>query len=516
MTSVAEPSNPPPAVQLTGITKRFPGVVANSDINITVQRGTVHALVGENGAGKSTLMKSLYGMHQPDEGTIEVDGKPVVFHTPADAIAAGVGMVHQHFMLADNLTVWENVALGDEPVAGGRLNSRSARARITEIGRRYGLEVDPDELVEYLGVGARQRVEIIKVLFRGARILILDEPTAVLVPQEVDELFDNLRELKAEGLTILFISHKLDEVRTISDEITVIRRGTTVGTADPKTVTNRQLAEMMVGSELPVPELRDSTVTDRAVLELAGITVKDAADRTVLSDIALTIHAGEVLGIAGVEGNGQAELVDTIMGIRSAASGAIYLNGEDITRASTLRRREAGIGFIPEDRHRQGLILEGTLWENRILGHQTQAPLARGALLDRAAARTDTRRIVEMFDVRTPGIEVAAAALSGGNQQKLIVGREMSGDPVLLVAAHPTRGVDVGAQAAIWEHLRRARADGLAVLLISADLEELIGMSDTLSVILRGRFVGSYDPHDVTPEILGAAMTGADAGEAVA
>src|SRR6476620_10159630 len=300
------------AVKLTGITKRFPGVVANSDINIEVRRGTVHALVGENGAGKSTLMKSLYGMHQPDEGTIEVDGKPVVFHTPADAIAAGVGMVHQHFMLADNLTVWENVALGDEPVAGGRLDSKAARARITEIGRRYGLEVDPDELVEYLGVGARQRVEIIKVLYRGARILILDEPTAVLVPQEVDELFDNLRELTAEGLTVLFISHKLDEVRTISDEITVIRRGTTVGTADPK------------------------TVTDRTVLELSGVTVKDVADRTVLSDINLTIHAGEVLGIAGVEGNGQAELVDTIMGIRPAASGAIYLNGEDITRLSTL------------------------------------------------------------------------------------------------------------------------------------------------------------------------------------
>jgi simple sugar transport system ATP-binding protein len=296
----------------------------------------------------------------------------------------------------------------------------------------------------------------------------------------------------------------------------VIRRGTTVGTADPKTVANRQLAEMMVGSELPVPELRESTVTDRAVLELAGVTVKDVVDRTVLSDISLTIHAGEVLGLAGVEGNGQAELVDTIMGIRPATSGAIYLNGEDITRLSTLKRRESGVGFIPEDRHRQGLILEGTLWENRILGHQTQPPLSRGALLDRAAARSDTRRIVEMFDVRTPGIEVAAASLSGGNQQKLIVGREMSGDPVLLVAAHPTRGVDVGAQAAIWEHLRRARADGLAVLLISADLEELIGMSDTLSVILRGRFVGSYDPHEVTPEILGAAMTGADAGEAVA
>jgi simple sugar transport system ATP-binding protein len=487
----------PAAVELTGITKRFPGVVANSDITFSVRRGTVHALVGENGAGKSTLMKTLYGMHQPDEGTITVDGRQVTFHSPADAIAVGIGMVHQHFMLADNLTVWENIVLGSEPVSGGRLDVAGARTKI-------------DELVEDLGVGARQRVEILKVLYRGARILILDEPTAVLVPQEVDELFGNLRELKAEGLTIIFISHKLDEVRAIADEITVIRRGTTVGTADPKAVTNRQLAEMMVGSALPVPELRESTVTDRVVLELSGVRVGGGAgERDVLSDIDLTIHAGEVLGIAGVEGNGQAELVDAIMGIRPIAGGTIELAGRDVGHLSTAARREAGVGFIPEDRHRQGLILEGSLWENRILGHQTRRPAARGWLIDRAAAKADTRRIVEAFDVRTPGIEVTATSLSGGNQQKLIVGREMSEDPVLLIASHPTRGVDVGAQAAIWEHLRNARANGLAVLLISADLEELIGMSDRLTVILRGRLTGTYDPRSVTPEQLGAAMTGA-------
>src|SRR6476620_4982457 len=501
----------PPAVELRGITKRFPGVVANSDINITVRRGTVHALVGENGAGKSTLMKTLYGMHQPDEGSISVNGSAVTFHSPADAIAVGIGMVHQHFMLADNLTVWENIVLGSEPVAGGRLDARGARARIDELAGTYGLTVASGALVETLGVGARQRVEILKVLYRGAKILILDEPTAVLVPQEVDELFGNLRELKSEGLTIIFISHKLDEVRSIADDITVIRRGTTVGTADPKTVTNRQLAELMVGSALPVPELRESTVTDRVVLRLAGVRVAGSAvgGRDVLSDIDLTIHAGEVLGIAGVEGNGQAELVDAIMGIRPLASGAIELAGKDIGRASTGSRREAGVGFIPEDRHRQGLILEGSLWENRILGHQTRRPSARGFLLDRAAAKADTRRIVETFDVRTPGIEVTAASLSGGNQQKLIVGREMSENPVLLIASHPTRGVDVGAQAAIWEHLRNARAAGLAVLLISADLEELIGMSDRLTVILRGRLIGTDDPRTVTPEQLGAAMTGA-------
>ena len=510
--SAPAPSTAPPAVQLTGITKRFPGVVANSDINITVRRGTVHALVGENGAGKSTLMKTLYGMHRPDEGTIAVDGTVLTFASPADAIAAGIGMVHQHFMLADNLTVWENIVLGSEPVTGGRLDARGARSRISEIAQRYGLGVDPAALVETLGVGARQRVEILKVLYRGAKILILDEPTAVLVPQEVDELFGNLRDLKSEGLTIIFISHKLDEVRAIADEITVIRRGTTVGTADPRTVTNRQLAELMVGSELPVPELRESTVTDTVVLELAGVGVEGPDGRPVLADIDLTIHAGEVVGIAGVEGNGQAELVDAIMGIRAISRGRIELSGRDLTGQNTNRRREAGVGFIPEDRHRQGLILDGTLWENRILGHQTRKPSSSGLLLNRTGARADTRRIVEQFDVRTPGIEVKANSLSGGNQQKLIVGREMSENPVLLIASHPTRGVDVGAQAAIWEHLREARAAGLAVLLISADLEELIGMSDTLTVILRGRLTGTYDPRSVTPEQLGVAMTGGSEG----
>ena len=503
-----EPTTPP-AVELTGITKRYPGVVANSDITFAVRRGTVHALVGENGAGKSTLMKTLYGMHQPDEGTIRIDGEVKVFHSPADAIAVGIGMVHQHFMLADNLTVWENIVLGSEPVKGGRLDAAGAIAGIGALGRRYGLAVDPTALVESLGVGARQRVEILKVLYRGAKILILDEPTAVLVPQEVDELFANLRELKSEGLTIIFISHKLDEVRAISDEITVIRRGTTVGTADPKTVSNRQLAEMMVGSALPVPELRESTVTDRVVLELDGVTVAGPGGRDLLTDVNLTIHSGEVLGIAGVEGNGQAELVDAVMGILPVSSGRVLLGDTDITHASTLQRREAGVGFIPEDRHRQGLLLEAPLWENRILGHQTRPPSAKGSLINRPGARADTRRIVAEYDVRTPGIDVLAAALSGGNQQKLVVGREMSGDPILLIAAHPTRGVDVGAQAAIWEQLRNARAAGLAVLLISADLEELIGMSDSLTVILRGRLVGSYDPRSVTPQSLGGAMTGA-------
>jgi ABC-type uncharacterized transport system ATPase subunit len=504
------------AVELTGITKRFPGVVANDDIHLQVRRGEVHALCGENGAGKSTLMKILYGMQQPDEGTISVDGRIVRFRSPSDAIKAGIGMVHQHFMLADNFTVAENILLGAEGLLG---IGGAARRRIAELAATVGLEVDPRVLVERLGVADRQRVEIIKVLYRGARTVILDEPTAVLVPQEVDELFDTLRTMRADGFTFLFISHKLDEVRAIADSITVIRRGTSVGTADPTSVTSRQLAEMMVGSELPSPETRDSTVTDREVLRVEGLELAgESGARPVLAGIDLVVHAGEVLGIAGVEGNGQTELVETIMGMRRASAGRVVLGGRDLSQASTLERREAGIGYVPEDRTRHGLLATQSLWANRMLGHQSRPPVSRGGflgLLDRAAARRDTERIVAEFDVRTPSVDVPAAALSGGNQQKLVVGRELSGDPVLLIASHPTRGVDVGAQAGIWEELRRARARGLAVLLVSADLDELIGLSDTIKVMLRGTLVADADPATVTPEELGAAMTGADDSEAV-
>ena len=496
-----------PAVRLTSITKRFPGVVANRDVNIAVRRGEVHALCGENGAGKSTLMKILYGMQRPDEGTIEVDGAEVTFHTPADAIARGIGMVHQHFKLADNLTVLENVVLGAEKLHG---IGAAAGRKIKEIAKQYGFDIEPNRLVEELGVGDRQRVEILKVLYRGAKILILDEPTAVLVPQEVDELFGNLRDLKAEGLTVLFISHKLDEVLSVADRITVIRRGETVATVSAAEVTSRRLAELMVGSELPTPEIRESTVTGDEQFSVSGLTVLSPGGRAIVEDVSFAIHRGEIVGIAGVEGNGQGELIEAIMGMRPATAGAIRFDDTDITHWSTRRRREAGIAYIPEDRQRHGLVLDRPLWENRMLGHQTRPPNARGMWIDRRGARADTTRIVKEYDVRTPGIDVLAAALSGGNQQKLIVGREMTGGPRLLIAAHPTRGIDVGAQAAIWEHLRKARADGLAVLLVSADLEELIGMSDALHVILRGRLVATVDVKTVTPEELGSAMTGAE------
>src|ERR1700754_570410 len=504
------------AVELAGITKRFPGVVANDDIHLQVRRGEVHALCGENGAGKSTLMKILYGMQQPDEGTISVDGRIVRFRSPSDAIKAGIGMVHQHFMLADNFTVAENILLGAEGLLG---IGGAARRLIAELAATVGLEFAPRVLVERRGVADRQRVEIIKMLYRGARTVILDEPTAVLVPQEVDELFDTLRTMRADGFTFLFISHKLDEVRAIADSITVIRRGTSVGTADPTSVSSRQLAEVMVGSELPSPETRDSTVTDREVLRVEGLELAgESGARPVLAGIDLVVHAGEVLGIAGVEGNGQTELVETIMGMRRASGGRVVLGGRDLSQAGTLERREAGIGYVPEDRTRHGLLATQSLWANRMLGHQSRPPVSRGGffgLLDRAAARRDTERIVAEFDVRTPSVDVPAAALSGGNQQKLVVGRELSGEPVLLIASHPTRGVDVGAQAGIWEELRRARARGLAVLLVSADLDELIGLSDTIKVMLRGTLVADADPATVTPEELGAAMTGAGDSEAV-
>ncbi len=503
------------AIALSGISKRFPGVIANDDVDLTVAHGSVHAIVGENGAGKSTLMKILYGEQPPDEGTITVDGTLRSFKSPRDAIAAGIGMVHQHFMLAGNLTVIENIVLGDEPGKKWRLDIDGARERIVALGRRYGLSVDPDARIDELGVGERQRVEILKVLYRGARILILDEPTAVLVPHEVDELFASLRGLTAEGVTAMFISHKLDEVLAIADAITVIRAGRTVAHVLPSEVNARTLAELMIGSELPTPETREDTVRPEVMFSVRGLTLCDGP-RTVLDNIDLVVHAGQIVGIAGVDGNGQRELLDVIIGVEAADSGEIVLGDEDVTSRSTRHRRELGIGYIPEDRHHDGLVLDAPLWENVMLGHQTRPPFANGIWIDKAAAIKRTEQIIEAFDVRTPGPLVAAVALSGGNQQKLLIGREMLTEPKVLIAAHPTRGIDVGAQAAAWDAIRDARAAGLGVLLISADLDELIGLSDLLLVIYKGRIVAQLDPARITPGELGSYMTGAhvDSGAA--
>ena len=497
------------AVELRNITKRFPGVIANKDVSLKVESGTVHALVGENGAGKSTVMKILYGMQSPDSGEIQVNGQTVDFKNPNDAIAAGIGMVHQHFMLADNFTVLENIILGSEPKHGITIDFKAARARVIEMADQYGLEINPDLLVEELGVGARQRVEILKVLFRGARILIFDEPTAVLVPQEVDDLFAALEGLRTQGMAIIFISHKLDEVLRVADEVTVVRQGATVAQVKSKDVTSRELAELMVGSELPQPHTQGHTKREEIVLNLSDVSVPTASgSRDLISHISFDLHAGEVVGIAGVEGNGQAELIEAIMGLREY-TGQVSFRGKSVDNMSVADRHDLGIGLIPEDRQRQALMMNSQLWENRILGHQRGKPVMRGFILDKQATIASTQTIMEEFDVRAPGPQTLAAALSGGNQQKFIVGREMSKAPALLLASHPTRGVDVGAQAAIWDVLRQAREKGMAIVLISADLEELIGMSDRLLVMLRGTITAELDPRTTTPEQLGSAMTGA-------
>ncbi len=507
MTGDSEPRVP--AIELRGIVKRFPGVVANDGVNLRVRPGTVHAIVGENGAGKSTLMKTLYGAHRPDQGEILLGGESVTFKSPRDAIARGIGMVFQHFMLADNLTVWENVVLGDEPGSRHHLDRDEARGELTELGVRYGLRVNPDSYVADLGVGDKQRVEILKVLFRGASIIILDEPTAVLVPQEVDALFASLRSLTAEGVTIIFISHKLDEVRSVADDITVIRAGRTVGEVRPGAVSARDLAEMMVGRELPRPIARSDAPSDVVELAIEAVTVAGVSDRLALDNVSIAVRRGEVVGIAGVEGNGKSELLDAIMGLRPLLSGSITLAAQSLDGLSTRDRRDAGIGYIPEDRQKDGIVLQAPLWENVMLGHQGSKPFSVRGWINRVAARQSTEKIIAEYDVRTPGCDVAAVGLSGGNQQKLIVGREMTCDPSVLIAAHPTRGVDVGAQAAIWDYIRVARTAGLAVLLISADLEELLALSDTLLVMLRGAVVATLDPSTVTIAELGAHMTGA-------
>jgi general nucleoside transport system ATP-binding protein len=504
------------AVELVGIGKTFPGVIANHDITLRVRTGTIHAIVGENGAGKSTLMNTLYGMHQPDDGTISVFGHEVHFKSPSDAIEAGVGMVHQHFMLADNLTVVENIILGAEPAEHGVLKLTDAKKRLAELARSIGAHVNLDALVSGLGVGQRQRVEILKVLYRGAKVLILDEPTAVLVPQEVDELFVTLRQLVAEGSTIIFISHKLDEVLAISDEITVIRDGTTVTTVAPKDVTRRKLAELMVGSELPDPSGRNSAVGTKALLSVSDLDVptSDADAKLVVDGANFVVHTAEVVGIAGVEGNGQFELCEAILGLRPISGGRIELDGVDLASLSVHERRNLGISYIPFDRHREALLLDAPLWENTMLGREETPGLSSGPFVSAAGARRDCATVIRRFGVRTPGTDVPAFALSGGNQQKLVVGRELSSETHVLLAAHPTRGVDIGAQAAIWDEIRAVRDKGVGVLLISADLEELIGLSDRIAVIFDGRITAMLDPAKATPELLGSYMTGEMQGAA--
>jgi simple sugar transport system ATP-binding protein len=495
---------------MEGISKRFALVKANDCVNLDVRKGEIHALVGENGAGKSTLMRILYGLYKPDSGRISFDGKRVDVRTPADAISLGVGMVHQHFMLIPQLSVAENVVLGSEPSRSGVfLDLQAASRRIEELSRLFALSVDPRAQVERLSVGAQQRVEILKILFRGAELLILDEPTAVLTPQETEALFVILRKMREQGKTIVFITHKLSEVMDVSDRVTVMRHGKVVGVLATRDSSPAELAMMMVGRKVLFDVDKGPAAAGRVVLELTDVHALGASRVPRLKGLSLSVRAGEILGVAGVEGNGQTELVEVIAGLRRPVSGRVLLEGRDVTGSSPRQMLERGVAHIPEDRLKRGLITEFTVGENLILGSQFRPPYAGRVFLDADAVRENAERALREFDVRPRAPYLRAGALSGGNQQKLVVARELGRKPVLLVAAQPTRGVDIGAIEFIRRCLVSQRDTGTAVLLVSADLSEILSLSDRVAVVFGGRVVSTVDAAATDEKELGLLMTGA-------
>ena len=498
------------AVRLDEITKRFPGVVANDDIDFTVERGTVHALLGENGAGKTTLMNVLYGLYEPTSGRVVIDGEKREFDSPRDAIDAGIGMIHQHFMLVDTMTVTENITLGNEPRKWGGLavDRAAAREAVGDLADRYGFEINPDARIEDVSVGEQQRVEILKALYRGANTLILDEPTAVLTPQEIEELFGVLEELTAQGKTIIFITHKLGEAMRAADEITVLRDGQKVGTVDAADTTREGLAELMVGREVLLDVDRPAAETGDVVASASELVVDDDRGVRAVDGVDFEIRAGEILGIAGVDGNGQSELIDAVTGLRSVEAGTVRFSGVDMTDASRRRRTEAGMAYIPEDRQERGVVMDFDLVENALLGSQHSTEFGPNGRIDWTRTREHAEAVIDEFDVRTRGSAATAASLSGGNQQKFIVGRELERDPELVVASHPTRGVDIGSIEFIHERLLELRESGVAVLLISSKLEEVQGLSDRLAVMYEGEFIDVVDPQTTTESELGLLMAG--------
>ena len=497
------------AINTNNISKSYPGVLANSNVSIQINESSIHAIVGENGAGKSTLMKILYGMTKPDSGSIEIFNEIVTMSSPKDSITLGIGMVHQHFMLAKNLTVLENIILGIDRPSLKNLGLKKYKKAIEEVMSNYSLDIDLNMYVEDLSVGEKQRVEIIKVLFRGAKILILDEPTAVLVPQEVDELFNNLKNLRKNGVTIIFISHKLDEVLEIADQISVMRSGQLIDSVRNMNVSKIELAEMMIGKSLPSPPPRSTEKKRSKIIELKNVSSNNVDGRQLFKNISFSLYGSEILGIAGVEGNGQKEVVESIIGIEKLESGEIFFNGEKINDKTTRERLDSGISFIPEDRQLQAMIMDMNLTNNVIIGRQNiKKYKSNFATVKTKNAVKESENIISLFDVKTPGTNTLATALSGGNQQKFVVGRELEDDPSLLIASQPTRGIDIGAQALIWEKLRESRDNGLGVLLISADLEELIGLSDRIVVFYQGSLVTELSSDEVSPEDLGGYMTG--------
>ena len=494
--------------QMRNIVKRFPGVLANDHVNFDVSAGEVHALLGENGAGKSTLMKILYGLYQQDEGEILLNGKRVTIHSPSDAIALGIGMIHQHFMLVPTLTVAENVALGLPSSRGPLTDLDRVSERIMELADLYGLQVDPGALVWQLSVGQQQRVEIIKALYRGAALLILDEPTAVLTPQEVDEFFAILKQMANDGHALIFISHKLHEVLEISERITVLRDGRKVGEVPTAETTQHQLAEMMVGRELS--QQLDRPPVDRGEIRLRLENLRALSDRETLAlnGVSLEVQSGEILGLAGVSGNGQKELAEAIAGLRDATAGRVILDGEDVTDHSPAGRMEKGLSYIPEERMRDGMIRDFTVSENLILREHHQEPYASAGFLRFSAIAERSRELVKNFSVKTPSLETPAKSLSGGNIQKLILARELSRQPRVLVASQPTRGLDVGAIEYVHKTLIRQRDEGTATLLISEDLDEILNLSDRIAVIYEGRIMGKLTREEATAEKVGLMMAG--------
>jgi general nucleoside transport system ATP-binding protein len=505
-----------PVLELRGITKQFPGVLANDHVDFDLRRGEVHALLGENGAGKSTLMNVLYGLYQPDEGEILVKGEPVRFHSPKDAINRGIGMVHQHFMLIPVMTVAENIVLANEPTrAGLLLDISAADRRVRELSRSFNFAIDPEARVEAITVGQQQRVEILKALYRHADILILDEPTAVLTPQEANELFEILRTLTREGMSVIFITHKLNEVLEIADRITVVRRGKRIDTVDRQGATEEGLARMMVGREVLLRVEKPVSDPGDPVLTVDDLQVFDDRGLEAVRGVSFEVRGGEIVGIAGVDGNGQTELIDAITGLRNAASGRVAIGGRNVTGATPSRILDSGLGHIPEDRQRRGLVLEFSLAENVALHDYDKAPDSRwGWLFPRQLIRR-ARELLTQFDVRGGGPQTLASALSGGNQQKVVLAREIGREPSVLIAAQPTRGLDVGAIEFVHRRLVEARDNGKGVLLVSLELDEIISLSDRTLVLYEGEIVARHGP-DVTEDQLGIEMTGAGSKEAVA
>jgi len=506
------PQSPPdetvPVLRVRGLTKRFPGVTANSDVDLTLHRGEILCLLGENGAGKSTLMNIVFGLYQPDEGQIEVQGHPVAFSSSADAIASGIGMVHQHFQLIPVMTVAENVVLGKESRRGPFLDIDKARAEVRELSRRYGLDVDPDAIVGDLSVGAQQRVELVKALYRDADILILDEPTAVLTPQEVVEFFDVVRSLVESGKSVIFITHKLREVLAVADTVVIMRAGKVVAAMPASGATEQSLATSMVGREVGFEVTKGLAAPGQVVLAVRDLQVADDRGHTTVRGLELEVRSGEILGIAGVEGNGQRELVEALAGMRTPLAGSVEILGHDTTGWSPRRVEMLGVGHVPEDRAKHGLVGTYPITDNLVLNRYHRRQFSRRFLLDRAAMTRNANDLIQRFDVRTPSPHVLAGTLSGGNQQKIVMARELSGDLRLLLVAQPTRGLDVGSIEFIHRQVVERRDAGVAVLLVSAELDEILSLADRVGVLYRGTLAAVMDRADATREKIGLLMAG--------